>query len=204
MKYLLVIMTTVVLIAVGCEEDPVTNPTVVVSPTLGTFPLTIGSEWTYRRTDSLAATVTTVTVTIDQQLPSVPGLTVYQWLVDDGTDEDTLTVTIEADTLTLSSNSTALDAFFTRYVFPFLVGDGWDGLTAADSVRVLSRGDLETFSLDFDNAFEVEREYQAPNQLNTTTHWFVPNIGIAQIALREFFFTITRNETWELTSFRVI
>jgi hypothetical protein len=190
------------LAGIGCEEDPISTPTAVASPTLATFPLGIGSEWTYRKTDSLTATVTTVTVTVDQLLPSIPSVTAYQWLIDDGAAVDTLVVSIEGDSLTISG--TGADAFFGRYVFPFLVGDEWEGLSVLDSVRVVSRGALQTFSLDFDNAFTVVREYEAPNQLNTITHWFVPNVGLAQLSSREFFFGITRNETWELTAYRVL
>lgn len=187
----------------GCEDDPVGSATDLINPTLANFPLGVGSEWTYRRTDSVAATVTTVTVTIDAALPGSPGSSALRWLLDDGTVVDTLIVTTTGDTVTIEGTPQLFIAYLGRYVFPFVAGDGWRGLSPSDSVRVLSALPLRTPVQRFDRAFEIERELVIPNQIATWTHWFVPNIGVVQLTFREQFFGDSQNESWELTGYRL-
>ena len=188
---------------VACEDDPVGSPTDILNPTIASFPLTVGSAWTYRRTDSTAATVTTVTVTIDSTLPGSTGSSVTQWLLADGEIVDTLMVTVTGDTLTLDGLPRRFTACLGRYVFPFIVGDGWRGLSPSDSVQVLAAQRLRTPVGTFDRAFEIERELVIPNQIAVWTHWFVPEIGIVQLTFREQFFGDSHSETWELTGYRI-
>lgn len=188
---------------VSCEDEPINSSLDTTNPTLANFPIGVGSEWTYRRTDSLAATVTTVTVTIDAILPSIPSVAATQWLVSDGSGEDTLVVTIAGDSVTLDGSPQYAQGLLGRYVFPFIVGDRWPGLSPVDTVRVVSRGRTVTPVQTFDNAFEIERELQLPNQVTTWTHWFVPDIGIVKLSYRDFLFGPVANETWELTGYRL-
>ena len=187
----------------SCTDDPVGSSTDIINPTIADFPRSVGSEWTYRRTDSIAATVTTVTVTIDAVLPSIPEISSTRWLIADGVVEDTLIVTVNDDSLTLDGNLQEFFAWTGKFVFPFIVGDSWSGLTSFDTVEVVSSERTITPVQTFNRAFLIERQLQLPNQLVVWNHWFVPRIGLVRITYRESFFGPTANEVWELTGYRI-
>lgn len=203
-RFLIILVIFAGVLVAGCEEDPISNPTAVVSPTLAMFPLGVGSTWTYKVTDSLAATERTVTVRIDTQTVAGANGAAYRWLAEDGGSIDTISVTVDFDTLLLEPPQTEPIGFRMRYNFPFVVGDAWEGFATDDTVRVLDRGALNMPTLDFENAFRIEWLATNPNSALAITHWFVPNVGPARIQVREFFLGVTRNETWELIAYRVL
>jgi len=183
------------------------------------FPMTVGSQWTYLRTDSLAyymgyrtpsytVRIETVTVQITRAHKKKRKEIITEWVRTFPSKVDTQYVVIKKDTLRLltSMDPTERHVVF-QFIFPLKAGKSWNGPYPfpSDSSKVVQPEPIEVAAGKFTEAFLISREIWSPNSLGHRKYWIVPKVGIVKMS-KSNLFTLGPEynaETWELIKYDI-
>lgn len=190
------------------------------------FPMTVGSQWTYLRTDSLFQSIhyqdtrtveqETVTIQITSEHKKGNKEKILEWVRTFPTVVDTEYVVIKEDTVTLfTSVDTAKSEVVFHFVFPLKTNKRWAGESRnSDSIsyRVVRQESVTVPAGKFTNAYWISRRTWDPEDSTFVHHfpesvnyWVVSEIGIVKmnkytssaIALEH------KSTTWELIKYDI-
>src|SRR5574341_2243995 len=156
------------------------------------FPMTVGSQWTYVRTDSLAyylgrrepsftVRMETVTVHITRTDKTKKKEIISEWVLTFRSKVDTQYVVIHKDTLRMLTTMDPIERYVEfEFVFPLKVGKSWNGPYPylSDSSKVVQLEPVEVPAGRFTAAYLINRQIWSPNSLGHRKYWIVPKVGI--------------------------
>jgi len=160
------------------------------------FPMTVGSQWTYVRTDTLIRSIgrkepiyvtelETVTVQVVRTDKRKRKEIVSEWVRMFNTEVDTQYVIFRKDTLEFTtSDNPAGSPFNFKIAFPIKFGNrwyGWYGEPPRDSFKVVLEESLKVAAGKFSQVYLIERGTFIPNSLGYYKCWIVPEIGIVKM-----------------------
>lgn len=187
---------------------------------IGDFPLTVGSQWTYLRVDTLirqigrrepvyVTEIETVTFEVVRADKKKKKETVSKWVRMFNTEIDTQYVVLKKDTLEFMTPANPAGGHFTfKIAFPLKIGNRWFGRYGEpppDSYKVVQTEYLEVAAGTFTDAYLIERGIWIPNNPIYFKYWIVPKIGIVKMSKRDLF-TLGPEynaETWELIKYDI-
>ena len=185
------------------------------------FPMTVGSQWTYVRTDTLirqigrreptyVTEIETVTIEVVRTDKKKKKEIISKWVRTFNAEIDTQNVIFNKDTLEFMYPDNPVGSFFTfKIPFPLKVGNRWYGYYVEppppDSYKVVQKESLEVKAGTFADAYLIERGTWIPNNPANFKYWVVPKIGIVKIRSWDLF-TLggeTKIENWELIKYDI-
>ena len=182
------------------------------------FPMTVGSQWTYLRTDTLIRSIgrkdpiyvtemETVTVKITKTNKKKQKEIISEWIRTFNTEVDTQNVILKKDTLEFMTPSNPAGSYFTfKIAFPLKAGNRWFGRYGEpppDSYKVVQPESLEVEAGTFADTYLIERGIWIPNNSIYFKYWVVPNIGIIKIHKWDQYFGEYQTEDWELIRYDI-
>ena len=161
------------------------------------FPMTVGSQWTYVRTDTLirqigrreptyVTEIETVTIEVVRTDKKKKKEIISKWVRTFNAEIDTQNVIFNKDTLEFMYPDNPAGSFFTfKIPFPLKVGNrwyGWYGEPPRDSFKVVQEESLEVPAGKFGQVYLIERGIFIPNNGGYYKCWIVPEIGIVKMS----------------------
>lgn len=182
------------------------------------FPMTVGSQWTYVRTDSLirqigrrdpvyVTEIETVTVHVIRTHKKKHKEIICAWMRTFHDKVDTQYVALKRDTLKfIDSEDPATGYVLFQILFPIKVGNRWYGRYGEpppDSYKVAQPESLEVEAGTFTDAYLIERGVWIPNNPIYFKYWIVPKVGIVKIRKWDSIFGEYTSENWDLIRYDI-
>jgi hypothetical protein len=198
--YVSVLPLIVVLCGCGSHRPP-TGPRPPF--TVAGFPLTVGTQWTYRVVDSLLDIVDTVEVRIDRLSDSTPSSQTWVWVYTSHRgliSRPDRRVTLVGDTVYMRDEDRSKS--FLKIVYPLEVENTWwngayECAVVAESTITVPCGAFRTYRM------ETVLHSPCLNCFLTFDHWLVRNVGIVRMRRVEGDLVANSLEVWELIGCRI-
>jgi hypothetical protein len=194
-----VIGLPLILVLLGCSEAPERSSVRADE----SFPNSVGSQWVYAVFDSMANSWDTVRVDIISTVDIGFGdrASVWRYTRSDAVWHRYMRT---AGRRVLEYHNPDRTAASTLYIFPLQVGNRWiSNPTWHDTSFVTMIDTVPSLSRVFENAFFIERKWQASGSSGRADTWFVPRIGIVKLNLWATTSMDTTRELWELIDCKV-
>lgn len=182
------------------------------------FPMTVGSQWTYLRTDSLFQSIhyqdtrtveqETVTIQITSEHKKGNKEKILEWVRTFPTAVDTEYVVIKEDTVTLltSMDTVKSDVVF-HFIFPIKIGNIWSGPSTfreSDSYKVMEPESVIVPAGNFATNHLIYRITGDLSNLGLVKYWVVPKIGIIKMNKHTSVIGFAlKSTTWELIKYDI-
>ncbi len=162
------------------------------------FPMTVGSQWTYLRTDSVyhygdptrEVVKETVAVQITSEQKGSNQEQILRWIRNFVNAIDTEYAVVKGDTVTLfTSIDSVKSSVVFRFVFPLKVGKRWSGHSTfrdSDYYAVMRAESVTVPAGKFSNAYLIFRRIADLGIPGVVKFWVVPKIGIVKMAREDF------------------
>ena len=189
------------------------------------FPMTVGSQWTFVRTDSLfeygdpkrTVVKETVTVQIANEHSVNSKEKILEWIRTFDNTVDTEYAVIQGDTIMLATSMDPVKSSVVfHFVFPIKIGKGWSGPSSfrnSDYYMVMEPESVLVPAGNFATAYLIRRITGDLSNLGLIKYWVVPKIGIVKMTRsnllilgKEYYPTSSAYEKiaiWELIEYKV-
>ncbi len=182
------------------------------------FPMTVGSQWTFVRTDTLirqigrreptyVTEIETVTIEVVRTDKKKKKEIISKWVRTFNAEIDTQYVIFSKDTLELTTPTNPAGSYFAfKIAFPLIVGNRWFGRYGEpppDSYKVAQPESLKVEAGTFADAYLIERGIWIPNNSIYFKYWIVPKIGIVKMRKWDQYFGEYTIENWDLIRYDI-
>ena len=174
MRYLSSFIIIAIVLFSSCKKgDTDTSPTPMFA---SDFPTTVGSQWVYKRTDSLWHVVDTLTVKIIEDATSPNSQPTKMWQLVHNNRIDTTYYMIVADTALVC---VANFNFYTqKLAFPYDVGKTYSN--GAFYNTILDRSDIVVSNVLFSKTFHTYYSYELIEYSFKQESWVEKRVGIVK------------------------
>lgn len=133
------------------------------------------------------------------------GLPVSIWTYTSPNGVDTNYVFSNKDSVVFYSNR-KLDnttAITNSYHFPLTIGAKWQVSFQDDTSTVIGNSNISVNNKTYNNAFLIREKGHANNYSIMKDQWFVPNIGMIKMYVKQTTFGNSQVQTWVLSGYDV-
>ncbi|MGF7231391.1 hypothetical protein [Arachidicoccus sp.] len=192
LKWLLLLFLTTIM---SCKKsNPQTNKEESY------FPNNIGNKYVYSVTDTAANSTYNLTVAIVGQA-SIGSKHVTIWTYTFPTNIDTNYVYANVDSVVFYDKTKT--SIVNVYHLPIIVGAEWRNKFNADTSKVVSNLNLTINAGTFDNAYLIQDNAHAPNYFLDRSQWYIPNVGLVKLKIREINLGAITSQSWELIQYQL-